>query len=74
MSPKILNKHYLDAFFTDMNITDGRTKEPYRQLINKKHNIERYIGANKYYEMDYQDENYKYNKLRTKLIKKGVIK
>ena len=40
---------------------DKKLLKRFKQRIN---NIERYIGANKYYNMDYQNENYKYNKLR----------
>ena len=49
-------------------------KQLKRKFITRILEIERYIGANKNYEADYQDDNYKYNKLRTKLIKHGVIK
>ena len=35
--------------------------------------IERNLGAGINFSRDYQDENYKYNYLRTKLIERGVI-
>ena len=66
MSPKILNKHYLDAFFIDMNITSGRTKFPLRHLIEKREEMQKYIASNIYYNRDF-NENHRYNYLRDKI-------
>ena len=49
-------------------IITGRDKRKVEDLGNKEMEIGRYMAANRNYERDHNDERYRYNNLRTKLI------
>ena len=52
---------------------DAGRKSLYQQFADRLDYLESNLASSINYLRDYQDENYKYNRLRTKLIKRGII-
>ena len=57
----IVSIRYMDAL---------EVRRAQKRLVERIYDIEANIGANMNYNRDIQDDNYRYNKLRTKVIAK----
>ena len=53
--------------------SDAGRKRLYEQFADRLNYLESNLAASVNFSRDFEDENYKFNALRTKLIKRGVI-